>query len=280
MYQQQQAWEYKPKNSVIAWILLAVLLLGCAGLVAIASRPAAIVCGVASIGFTFWLYRLAQRVKLQIDAQGLTFQHRFSRQQLSWDEVCHYRYLSMSQQYYGGGGAAGAVVMLILAAKAAHDHRKHPNRTFNLGWLKIFPAKGGKPIVISSTLQNATDALEQCFAQLHPRLAQRSDFSPFSFAAQELRHQKKGSISFPEIEHISVSSQTIGVKIHGKRLMWASANLSKVNNGLILLEQLSSMGVMVKVAPEIFVPGPVLSLFQATASRHASMPQARIHLQR
>ena len=269
---------FRPKPATTVIVVTTVILLLPIAAIAVASKVVAGALGVATIAAAVWLAKSAKRIALEISPAGVTQHRRLSSSNMAWDDVAHYRYLSGQRNAGAAGGQAGLLGVLVVAAVQAAAARKNlPNRVFTLGSLKIFSRNGGKPVVISTQFRHASAAIEEAISHLHPRLTARPSYAPFSFDGNVLRHQKKGDIAFAEIEHVSVAAFTISIKKRDKRLMWANVAMANMDNCLLFLEQLSSAGVIVKAATEVFIPGPILQLVQQTAARHKALPQARVH---
>lgn len=270
---------FRPKSATTALVVITLLLLLPIAAIGLASKIVAGALGAATIAGAAWLAKSAKRIALEISPAGVTQHRRLSSSSVAWDDVAHYRYLSGKHNAAAAGGQAGIIGVLVVAAVQAAAERKNvPNRVFSLGSLKVFSRNGGKPVVIGAQLQHASAAIEEAISYLHPRLAARPSYAPFSIDGNVLRHQKKGDIAFADIEHVSVAAFTISVKKRDKRLMWANVAMAKMDNCLLFLEQLSAAGVIVKPATEVFIPGPILQLVQQTAARHKALPQARVHM--
>lgn len=259
-------------------ILLTILFLMFPAVLLLVSKPIAIVLALAIVGGAGWLIATAKRVKIEISAEGITHYRRRSTTTLRWDDLSHYRFWSSKQQANAGGQGGLIAVAVIAAVQAAKRRGQEPNRNFELGFLKLFSRHGGPQVTVTPNIIGAPELMELVFAEMHPRLAQRAQFGEFTLNGQTLVHKKKGPIELAEIEHMSVGGFNLSVKKRDKRLMWVNTNMSKLDNSMLLLEQLAAAGVVVKASHEVFVPRPVLSLFHQVAARHAALPQARVHV--
>jgi hypothetical protein len=268
---------FRPRSTTTSIVLLSILMLVFIAVMAILSKAVAVILGLATVGVAAWLIVSNKRISIEMDSRGITQHRRSSSSTMAWDEISHYRFWSSKQQSGAGYGAGGLIGVLVVAAvNAARSSGKDPNRSFQLGFLRLFGNSGTAPISITPNYAESVDMLERAFAELHPRLAARPTFGDFALQPQLLRHKKKGDIAFADIEHISIAGYNLSVKKRDKRLMWASSQMSKVDNSMLLLEQLAAAGVVVKASSEVFVPQPVLNLFQQVAARHAALPQARV----
>jgi hypothetical protein len=262
---------------VLVGLMLALLVIG----VATASKAIALILGVVLLGGLAWIIKTSKTMRLEINDEGITQYRRTKTVMIRWEDIASYRYFSGQQNQSANFAAAGLLGVAIGAAvNAAKRRNSEPNRNFSLGFLRLFPRGGGKSVTIASNYENAAQAIEQVFAEIHPRLSAQSNpnFGPFCVEAQSLTHVKKGSLSFSEIEHVSVSGHVISVKKRDKRLMWASIAMMRLDNSMLMLEQLAAAGVVVKPSHDVFVPRPALNLFQQTAARHAALPKARVHV--
>ena len=270
---------FRPKSATTAIEVTTIILLLPIAAIGLASKVVAGVLGLATIAGAAWLAKASKRIALEISPAGITQHRRLSSSSIDWNDVAHYRYLSGRHNAGAAAGGGGLIGVLVVAAvQAAADRKNVPNRVFSLGSLKVVSRNGGKPVVIGTQFQHASVAIEEAVSHLHPRLAARPSYAPFSFDGNVLRHQKKGDIGFADIEYVAVAGFTISIKKRDKRLMWANVHMAKMDNCLLFLEQLSAAGVVIKPATEVFIPGPILQLVQQTAARHKALPQARVHI--
>ena len=179
----------------------------------------------------------------------------------------------------GAAGAQGGLVgvLVVAAVQAVAEHGRIPHRHFSLGALKLYPKSGGKPLVIGHKYDNVVQLLELVFAELHARLGASADFAPFSLDQHALRHAKKGELALAEIESIRVAGFQIAVHKRGKRLAWCRVQMVRMNNSMLVLQQIADRGIVVNPASEVFVPEPTMRIFAATAARSNALPQARLH---
>lgn len=224
---------------------------------------------------------LAKR-RLVVDERGVTAKGAFGVSRLDWDEVDHYTFWSMDQtMVYAAGGQGGALGVIVVMAivgvfRAIRKNGTTGNRRFAQGQL-VLVGESGARVKIDARYRNVAEALDRCFAELHPRLrGDRLDFSPFALGDTELHHVKKGALGLADIQHVGAGGSRLTIKKRDKRLAWASVPMKRIKNVLLFVELLAERGLVIKANAEVFMPPTVLDKLRAAASRQAAMPQARV----
>ena len=224
---------------------------------------------------------LAKR-RLVVDERGVTAKGAFGVSRVDWDEVDHYTFWSMDQtMVYAAGGQGGAVGVLVAMAVIAivrkiRNRGTTGNRRFTQGQL-VLVGKTGAKVKLDGRYRNVADALDRCFAEVHPRLrGDRLDVAPFALGDNELRHTKKGALGLADIQRVVAGGSRLSIKKRDKRLAWVSVPMKRVKNVLLFLELLAERGLVIEANAEVFMPPTVLDKLRAAASRQAAMPQARV----
>lgn len=233
------------------------------------------IAGVAIGIATIWLVRKISQRRLIVDDDGVETRGMFGDKRIAWSEIESYTFVSIDphSRQYGQGGLAGAVV--VAAVKAMEKKPQH--RAFRAGHLMLHG--GGRKVTVAPWFKDIDQALERIFGELSTRLGQRAgtQFGPFAFDGQTLRHDKKGELTIMELDKVEVTATgAVVVRKVGKRLPWASASMAKLPCSLVLLERLADRGVHVEVSKSVFLPMPTLGLMSRIATARSNLPQARV----
>jgi hypothetical protein len=260
-------------------VILGILVVALVGvLVAFGNAPGILFGGLLAMSYLYFAVRAFQR-RLILDGEGITDTGIFTSTTIRWDDVDHYTFYSLGQQY-AAGGQGGLLVILIVAAARAMS-KKEPHRAFGTGRLQI-RAGDGRKVSVSQIWHDADVALDTAFAQLHPRLSQRASatptelFAPVQLTDYALTMPKQGEIALAEIERVDVHNGVIKIKKRDKRFAWASIGQRRVKNSMLLLDQLAERGMVVKASKETFLPPPVIAKMLAAQDRAAALPTARV----
>lgn len=218
------------------------------------STPVLVGAGALVIAAGVFVYVRLGAVRVILDDDGATVHRLFSTQHMAWSEVERYSFLCVrAQRAAGHGGLAGALVGAAVNAL----NRSTPHRDFAGGRLILHGA--GRKLRIGRHYHDIDQVLDRAFAELHARLAKRTEFGALSFDGVTLRHATKGALSLAEIEKVELGSLG-GLAIHkvGKRLRWASCSMARVDNVLLLVERLADRSVALEVSTAVFLPAPML----------------------
>jgi hypothetical protein len=227
------------------------------------------------VGFIALAIKLA-KARVIISVDGVEHRGAFSTKSLRWTDVTRYRFISIdptANAHAAGGGLIG--VLAVAAVKAMQA--KGGNRKFKAGRLTLF-GQGNDKVVVTSRYKGADAALDVAFAQLNPRLANCTQFGDLSFDGNVLRHAKKGELSIAEIDYIGVSSNgMIHVRKVGKRLAWATVQMARLDNPIVLFDRLNDRSVRVDMSEEVFLPHPTIQMLINARQARANLPKAVVH---
>jgi hypothetical protein len=245
--------------------------------------PVAIIGGVVAkvIAGAILAGTIALAVKLSsariiVTPEGVEHRGAFSSKSMTWTEVTRYRFVSIdptANAHAAGGGLVG--VLAVAAIKALQA--KGGNRKFKAGRMTLF-GQGKDKLVLTSRWKGVDAALDVAFAQLHPRLANVTQFGDLSFDGNALRHVKKGELSIAEIECVIVSSNGfVTIRKVGKRLAWATVAMARLDNPIVLFDRLTDRSIKIDMSQEVFLPHPtILTLANAVQAR-MNLPKAVVH---
>jgi hypothetical protein len=269
------------RATYVPQVLIALLLFIPLAMMLILAPLAPKLVAIAMIAGYIWLCVVLRKRRLIIDAQTICKRGPLGGETvIAWDDVSHYTYWSMGQQNVyaaGAGGLAGAAIVgiaMLIVRKMRGG--KGANRRFNMGQLVIYDATGRK-IALGNHYKNVIDALDLAFEQLHARLRGRPrNYAPFTLTDSELVHEKKGSLGLADIEKVHTAQASFSVKKRGKRLAWARVHMKRINNVMLLVEDLAERGLVIDAQSEVFVPPPVLSKLREASARQAALPRAEL----
>ncbi len=235
-----------------------------------------VIVAVALVAAYVALYIKLGKARMFIDDDGVVHQGAFSSNQLRWDQVRRYRFVSIdptANMHAAGGGLIG--VLAVAAVKAMQA--KGGNRRFKAGRLTLH-GEGKHKLVLTSRFKGVDAALDVAFAKLHARLAGCTQFGDLAFDGTVLRHHKKGELSLAEIDSVSVNPNgTITIRKVGKRLSWATVQMARLDNPVMLFDLLADRSIKVDMSQEVFLPHPTIQLLATAASARASLPKAVVH---
>jgi hypothetical protein len=241
-----------------------------------AAGPIGIAVGVATLaGYVALCLKLGS-ARLIVDGEGVSTQGAFLTRRLRWEQIERYSYVSLDPNNHGAVGAHTGVVGALLVAAVSSLQKKPAHRRFSSGKLVLYGA--GQAVKIGPGYHGLPPALDQIFAQVHPRLPASMSYGPLSFDGDSLTHYKAGKLTIAEIEKIVVGDTgTISIRKVGKRLAWATVPMAKVDNVMLLFERLIERGIDVQMSQVVFLAGPTLQLLETATLARASLPAAKVH---
>lgn len=258
--------------------VLTYLTVPVAAVAAVLGGPAGLMLGASvGVGYAAAFWRLG-RVRLIVDDEGIERRGMFSSKRLAWRDIQSYSFSSINPTGEVGVLAALNIGMVgaLMVAAASSLSKKVAHSRLESGRLLLRGA--GIELEIGPNFREVALALERVFGELHQRLASGTHFGPLTFDGSTLTHVKKGALALMEIEKVTVSSGgTLSVRKVGKRLAWVSLPMARVDNLLLLLEQLSQHGVTVEIDGACYLPGPTLRLIDRMAAAQRALPAARVH---
>lgn len=255
--------------------MILLVLLCLAPVAIIGGVVAKIVCAVILAGTIVLAVKLAS-ARIIVTPDGVEHRGAFSSKSMRWNEVMRYRFVSIdptANAHAAGGGLVG--VLAIAAIKALQA--KGGNRRFKAGRMTLF-GQGNDKIVLTSRWKGVDAVLDVAFAQLHPRLANVTQFGDLAFDGNVLRHHKKGELTISEIECVMVSSNgIITIRKVGKRLAWATVAMGRVDNPIVLFDRLNDRSIKVDMSEEVFLPHPTILMLTNAAQARMNLPKAVVH---
>lgn len=255
--------------------MILLVLLCLAPFAIIGGVVAKIICAVILAGTIAFAVKLAS-ARIIVTTDGVEHRGAFSTKSMRWNEVTRYRFVSIdptANAHAAGGGLVG--VLAVAAIKALQA--KGGNRKFKAGRLTLF-GQGTQKLALTSRFKNVDSALDVAFAQLHPRLANVTQFGDLTFDGQVLRHVKKGELSIAEIECVIVSSSgIITIRKVGKRLAWANVAMARVDNPIVLFDRLNERSIKIDMSEEVFLPHPTILMLANAVHARLNLPKAVVH---
>ena len=252
--------------------MILLVLLCVAPLALIGGVLAKVIAAVILAGTIALAVKLAT-ARIIVTPEGVEHRGAFSSKSIQWTEVTRYRFVSIdpsANAHAAGGGLVG--VLAVAAFKAMQG--KGGNRRFKAGRLTLF-GQGTHKVALTSRWKGIDAVLDLAFSQLHPRLANVTQFGDLTFDGTTLRHVKKGELSIAEIESVIVSSNgTISIRKVGKRLAWATVMMARVDNPIVLFDRLNDRSIKVDMSEEVFLPHPTILMLANAANARANLPKA------
>jgi hypothetical protein len=198
--------------------------------------------------------------RLVVDASGIAAKSLWGTRRISWDDIVGYRFWSYELQPRGrNAGQAklviGAIGFLERGGRAAGaDNRRFGTGTGS-GRMTLI-GRDRTRIAIDGRYRDVVSVLDRIFAEIHRRLRASAcqSFGPFALDGSVLRFRGGRALDLGEIELISVDNDRLAVRKRGARLSWAGASMKRVDNGMLLLEELARRGVTVKASAGVFLP--------------------------
>ncbi|CAN5490365.1 hypothetical protein BH11MYX1_BH11MYX1_24810 [soil metagenome] len=223
---------------------------------------------------------LSTRGRLTLDETGITARGMFGTKQMAWTELDHYTFWSMDQQTaYVAGAQGGLILVLIIAlvSLASRGRGADKNRRFSQGRLTIV-SKTGERIHLDRRWHKPVEALEPAFQLMHEELRARAvaDYAPFTLNANELVHEKKGTLGLSDIEKVTIATSTLSIKKRDKRFRWVAMRMAKIHNSVLFMHELGERGLVVDAKRGTFVPQAVLETLRASTARQGALPAARL----
>jgi hypothetical protein len=215
---------------------------------------------VATLAGTFAAATFRFLRRLVLDEQGA----RVGARKVAWSDVTHYNYVSV------GAGKA----RMSLGRWALDQTRGDAHRTLQLGKLTIH-GRDGQKFVIGNQWRNPREVLDFAFAQLHARLDPLAPgaVAPFGFLRHAIAHPD-GQLVYADIERVELKRGRLEI-LHRGGARWVSEPMWNIRNVLLLLIQLTRLGIAVAVDTNVFLPPSMLSLIVPTGGT-AAIPAATL----
>ena len=200
--------------------------------------------------------------KLIVDEGGVVAKGLFGSRRIAWDDVRKYRFWSYELQVKGRGAHAGQAAVVLGAIgllERGGRARGVDNRRFGTGTgsgrLTLL-GRDGTRIAIDGRYRDVASVLDRIFAELHRRLRleARRNFAPFALEGSALLFRGNRAIDLADIEMISVTNDRLAVRKRGARSSWATSSMKRLDNGMLLLEDLRDRGVRVHASAGVFLP--------------------------
>jgi hypothetical protein len=228
---------------------------------AVLSTVAAPLAAIPVAAYVFaWV--AVSRHRIWVDADGVRWRTTGGSRALRWDDVERYIYWGTTPRLIQSGFGPARYIDAVTSTVTATRHHLalyHP---------------GGK-LVISSTYVGAEHACARALAELHPRLRRRPGlgFAPFAITDDGLRHATAGTLRWAQIEKLTINADIpprLRVMKRGKAFAWAAESLAKIDNGMLLLEELVGRGIPLVPGPRALLTAPVIDAHR----RAEALPRA------
>ncbi len=200
------------------------------------------------------------RRRVAVDATGVRARGAFGERALAWDAIDHYTYWS---------GTARTIQTI--------DPRIDAPANSVLGSRHVLDLHGrdGQRIRIDSRYRGAERAIAAIVREVHARHAGRTSFLPFEVRSDGLHHARAGVLPWQRLEQVKLDAQQpprLRVLEHGKAWPWASEPMSRIHDGLLLLEQLAERGVQIDRGIQQLVTAKLAERMAA----QAALPRAEV----
>jgi hypothetical protein len=200
------------------------------------------------------------RRRVTVDETGVRARGAVGERGLAWDAIDHYTYWS---------GTARTLQVI--------DPRIDAPANSVLGSRHVLDLHGrdGKRIRIDSRYHGAERAIAAIVREVHARHAGRTSFSPFEVRSDGLHHARAGLLPWNRLELVKLDAQQpprLRVLEHGKAWPWANEPMSRIHDGLLLLEQLAERGVRIERGIQQLVTAKLAERMAA----QAALPRAEV----
>jgi Bacterial PH domain len=218
-----------------------------------------LVCGAVACAMVAVAIYLGFR-RLVVDEDGVATRGLFGARRIGWDDIVGYRFWSYELKPQGGRAAQAALVIGAIGyLERGGRARGADNRRFGTGagtGRLTLIGRDGTRIAIDGRYRDVVSVLDRIFAEMHRRLRAeaRQSFAPFAFDGSALRFRGNRALELGEIELISVTNDKLAVRKRGARLSWVATSMKRVDNGVLLLEELARRGVAVQASAGVFLP--------------------------
>jgi hypothetical protein len=266
------------RPTVISRILLAAP----AALVALVASAVWMPLAAAPIaGYALACVAIARR-RVWIDGDGVRWRRisGLGGGALRWDEIERYRYWASVIKKPLGLTSIPAVVRELAAGPTPGPIVGGADTTVRNTRHHMVLVGAGVTFRFGSEMHDADRAAAIVLAEIHPRLRARgapgsgaSELRPFTVEEAGLRHASAGLLSWADLEKVALTEELpprVRVMKRRKALAWVSERLDRVDDGMLLLEELAARGVPVTRGRTTVVTAPVAGA-EAVA---AALPRA------
>jgi hypothetical protein len=230
----------------------------------IAATLSSIAAPLAAIPLAAYVFAwvAVSRQRIWVDADGVRWRGIAGSGELRWDDVERYVYWGTTPRLVQSGFGPARHIDAATSTVTATRHHLTLHRA-------------GATFVISSTYVGAEHACARALAELHPRLRHRPGlaFTPFTVADDGLRHATLGTLRWAEIEKLTLTADIpprLRVMKRGKAFAWANESMAKIDNGMLLLEELVGRGITLVPGPRALLSAPVIDAHR----RAEALPRA------
>jgi len=200
------------------------------------------------------------RPRLIVDADGVRMRRLIGWVALRWDDIDRYRYMVMTPDL----GKAPAMAAMNAARVAGA-----PNRNLEIARVWLEARDGGRRIGFGPGLffdrRRVAAVVDDLLGELHRRLRARPDlsFAPLQIRDGELVCPGMPALPLARITRVVVADRPSVVQVFHDAAMFKGAagdrpyvemKMAEVSNLWLLVEALRAGGVVVDIAPAVFVP--------------------------
>ncbi len=187
------------------------------------------------------------KTQLSIHDEGVRRVSVAGTKEIEWRNVKEYRYHIVNSNAAGVHG--GLIGLLVVAAINRTSGGRKATTNF---YLQLIGQDGTKLWVTTSSFKKAYDAIGTILSKVHDLLRPRVEneiassgatFGPIRLSAREVQWKTKEPVPLSELAYAEIAGQMLQIKKSGKFLSLVSVRSNKVPNVLLLLEQLTRLGV-------------------------------------